>query len=274
MEDLEELEELIGERGLSQHRDAILATARPAILIFLDERTGRSGAGHRGGAGERYGQSRIGGVPDLPESLPWPEDSTGRTRLAFLLQINFSELPVFAGTPFPRRGMLYLFGGADGENMGRVMVYTGSEPLLPTDPPSGKPYTDHGYDDLVPHRLGFQVAPDVPRWATRDFYALCESLGPEYEGEYEYEDALHDLGNTLSAGAVGKLLGHLSGIGYDPREHMAAEDAVDWINLLQVESDDEVNVCFSDAGYLQVLVHPEALEQLDFSRAYVSLESS
>ncbi|MHC5772243.1 MAG: DUF1963 domain-containing protein [Nostoc sp.] len=31
---------------------------------------------------------------------------------------------------------------------------------------------------------------------------------------------------------------------------------------------------FSDAGYLQVLIHGEDLKQLDFSTVYVNLESS
>ncbi len=283
MDDLEELEELIEECGLSGHRDAILATAKPAVFIYLDERP----------AG-RNGESRIGGIPDLPESLPWPDDPTGRRRLCFLMQISLHELPVFAQSPFPRRGMLYLFGDEGGRDAGRVMVYTGREPLLPTEPPVGKPLATDAYDDLVAHRIGFQFAPDVPRWATRDFYELCKSFGPEHEGEFEYEDALDSLGHVLSEGAVGKLLGHAAGIGHDPREDayvvrevnpalrydFAERGTLDmsrvanWHNLLKVHSSDEVNLVFSDSGYLQALVHRDDLERLDFSRAYVDLQSS
>jgi hypothetical protein len=283
MDDLEELEELIDEHGLSEHRDVILATAMPAVFIYLDER--RAG---------RIGESRIGGIPDLPESLPWPHDPTGARKLCFLMQISLYELPVFDETPFPRRGMLYLFGDQCGGDAGRVMVYTGREPLLPTEPPAGKPFATDAYDDLVPHRIGFQFTPDVPRWATGDFYALCKALGPEHEGEYEYEDALDSLGHALSGGAVGKLLGHASGIGHDPREDayvvrevnpawrydfakrgtLDMSPVANWHNLLKVHSSDEVNLMFSDSGYLQALVHRNDLERLDFSRVYVDLQSS
>jgi uncharacterized protein YwqG len=257
MDDLEELEELIDEQGLSEHRDTILATAKAAVFIYLDERAPR-----------QIGESRIGGIPDLPESLPWPEDLTGRGKLCFLLQINLLELPVFDGTPFPRRGMLYLFGDDGGADAGRVIVHAGREPLLPAEPPTGKPFATGAYDDLLPHRIGFQMAPDVPRWATDDFYALCESLGEEEE------DALHDLAGALSGRAVGKLLGHVSGIGYDPRKDVDTDEAASWVNLLEVQSKQEINLQFGDSGYLQALVHRSDLERLDFSQAYVNVQSS
>jgi uncharacterized protein YwqG len=102
------------------------------------------------------------------------------------------------------------------------------------------------------------------------------------------------LGRTLSENTVGKLLGHVSGIGHDPREdayvvrevnpewlynyeqHRTLDmtRAQNWHNLLEVESSISVDLTFGDAGYLQVLVHGEDLKRQDFSRVYVNLESS
>jgi uncharacterized protein YwqG len=257
MDDLEELDELIDEHGLSEHRDVILPTAKPAVFIYPDERP----------AG-RIGESRIGGIPDLPESLSWPDDPTGRRKLCFLMQISLYELPVFDGTPFPRRGMLYLFGDEGGGDAGRMMLHTGREPLLPTEPPAGKPFATDACNDLVPHRIGFQMAPDVPRWSTADFFALCGSWGQEDE------DALHDLAGAISLRAVGKLLGHVSGIGHDPRDSMGTDEPASWVSLLELNSQQDLNLEFSDSGYLQALVHRNDLERLDFSRVYVNLQSS
>ena len=123
------------------------------------------------------------------------------------------------------------------------------------------------------------------RWATNDFYALVEHID---------EEKLDDIGRALSKNSIGKLLGHVSGIGHDPREgaYIVREVNPDWLynyeqrrtldmtpaknwqNLLMVDSSNSVNLMFGDAGYLQVLVHAEDLKRQDFSRVYLNLESS
>jgi uncharacterized protein YwqG len=47
-----------------------------------------------------------------------------------------------------------------------------------------------------------------------------------------------------------------------------------WQNLLTLGTIDEVDLVWGDAGYLQVLIRDTDLQQLDFSRVYVDLESS
>jgi uncharacterized protein YwqG len=50
--------------------------------------------------------------------------------------------------------------------------------------------------------------------------------------------------------------------------------ALHWQNLLQIDSSRRVNLMIGDVGYLQLLVHHEDLKSLNFSRIYVTLESS
>ncbi|HST59876.1 MAG TPA: YwqG family protein [Longimicrobium sp.] len=277
--DLEELEGLIRDHGLEAHRDAIVATVRPAILLRL----GEAGQG-------MAGESRIGGIPDLPDSLPWPTDPRLGRNLTFLLQIDLAALPAFPGNPLPAAGMLYLFADENEDDPQQLVLYTGSEPLRPRRPAPGAAFVTDWYDRLVPHRLLFDLVADVPRWATEDFYALLQSL----DGAHDEEDGLGDLGHAVSAAAVGKLLGHASGIGHDPREdaYVVREENPAWLydyqkrgtldmsragrwhNLLEVDSTNEVNLMFGDAGYLQVLVHADDLHRQDFSRVYVNLQSS
>jgi hypothetical protein len=274
--DTEQLEDLVRGHGLWEHREAILAASRPAIYMYL----GAAGQGETG-------RSRIGGIPDLPASLPWPRDPLGR-HLRFILQVAFAHLPEYPGSPLPVRGMLYLFADDMEHRAEQVVVYTGSEPLWPRHADPGAEFVTDWYDGLVPHRLEFQLAADVPRWATSDFHALCEALGPDGE------DRLGDLASELSEDSVGRLLGHVAGIGVDPREDAyvarevnpawvydyakrAALDmsrAASWHNLLEVDSSRAVNLAFSDSGYLQVLVHEDDLRRQDFSRVYVNVESS
>lgn len=272
------LEEAIREHGLEAHREAILATARPAVYLRLGE----------AGQGD-VGQSRMGGIPDLPDSLPWPVDPLlGRLR-SFLVQINLAQVPDFADNPLPRNGMLYVFADENEDRADQLIVHTGDEPLRPRPPAPDAQFVTDWYDDLVPHRLTLVLGADVPRWATDDYQALIEAVGDD-------DFALDDLAGTLSGGQgrAGKLLGHASGIGHDPREDayvvrevnaewlynyeqrgtLDMSGAARWTNLLEVESVQAVNLLIGDAGYLQVLAHEDDLRRHDFSRVYVSMESS
>lgn len=274
--DLKDLTTLIHEHGLSEYQDEILASVRPAILLKL----GQAEPGHKG-------QSRIGGVPDLPLSIPWPKNSLLDRYLCFILQINFAELPTFPDNPLTKRGMLYLFASESSNSAEQLVFYDGSEPLEPIHLSQDTRLITDCYDNLVTHRLEFELFPDIPRWATNDFERLCARLNLD-------ELKLNDLGRTLSENSVGKLLGHVSGIGHDPREDayivrevnpewlynyeqrqtLDMTRAQNWHNLLEVDSSRAVDLMFSDAGYLQVLIHTEDLKRLDFSTVYVNLESS
>jgi hypothetical protein len=274
--DLEQFTTLIHEHGLSEYQDQILASVRPAILLRL----GQAEPGHKG-------QSRIGGVPDLPLSIPWPQNAPSSSYLCFILQINFAHLPTFSENPLTKRGMLYLFADESENSAEQLVFYDGSEPLEPAHLPEDTRLITDWYENLVTHRLEFEFFPDIPRWATNDFYGLCDRLNLD-------ELKLNDLCRTLSKNSVGKLLGHASGIGHDPREDayivrevnpewlynykqrqsLDMARAQNWHNLLEVESSTTVNLMFGDAGYLQVLIHGEDLKRLDFSAVYVNLESS
>lgn len=272
---LEPLIALIQVQGLSTHQAELLACARPAIALHL----GQAQPG-------QVGQSRIGGVPDLPTSIAWPQDDRGHEFLCFLLQINLAELPVFAENPFPSQGMLYLFA-AEEEAPEQLILYTGSEPLTPAVPPAASQFVTDWYADLIPHQLTFGLFADLPRWATAEQAALCDRLELD-ENDYD------NLTRSIAPDSIGKLLGHVAGIGHDPREdaYVVREVNPEWLydyeqrgrldmtgaqrwgNLLQVNSCDEVGLLIGDAGYLQLLVHEDDLQQQDFSRIYVNLESS
>lgn len=272
---LESLIALIERQGLSAYQAELLATVRPAIGLHL----GQAQPGH-------VGQSRIGGVPDLPASIAWRQDDRLHKYLDFLLQINLAELPIFPQNPFPQQGMLYLFA-SDNEAPEQFVFYTGSEPLMPAQLPETAQFATDWYEDLIAHQLTFTLFADLPRWATNDYQALCAR--PELD-----EDRYEELTRSLCEPSVGKLLGHVAGIGHDPREdaYVVREVKPEWLynyeergkldmtgaqrwrNLLQVDSIEAVRLMFGDAGYLQLLVHDDDLQRQNFLRLYVNLESS
>jgi hypothetical protein len=274
--DTKQLQVLIDSHGLSAQQKLLIDAVRPAITIQLAE-TGPGLAG----------QSRIGGLPDLPASLEWPR-AAADTLMSFILQINLAELPTFAENSLPQCGMLYLFLDENDYTAHQLLVYTGDEPLMSRAVPPDVPFATDWYENLKPHQLSFALRPDLPCWASDDFYGLCEQLGPNGE------DQLDEIGRALSAGSIGKLLGHVAGIGHDPRRdayvvrevhpawrfdsaRLAEIDlspAQYWQNLLMVDSIRAVDLMFGDAGYVQILIHENDLRQQDFSRVFVNLESS
>ncbi|MBE9181178.1 DUF1963 domain-containing protein [Oculatella sp. LEGE 06141] len=272
---VEPLVSLIQAQGLAAYQTELLAHVRPAIALHLEP--AQPG---------QVGHSRIGGVPDLPASIAWLQDDRLNKYLCFLLQINLADLPVFAESPFPRQGMLYLFADEDGEPE-QVVLYTGSESLTPALLPNEAEFVTDWYVDLIEHQLTFTLFADLPRWATDDYQALCDRL---QLNENSYDDLIH----AIDTNSIGKLLGHVAGIGHDPREDayivreinpnliydyqqrskLDMTGARRWCNLLQVNSSQAVDLLFGDSGYLQLLVHDHDLQRQDFSRVYINLESS
>ena len=62
------------------------------------------------------GQSKVGGNPDLPESLPWPAEEETASPLAFIAQINLGEVHKHdLSGRLPEKGMLWFFTIADGD---------------------------------------------------------------------------------------------------------------------------------------------------------------
>jgi predicted DNA-binding protein (MmcQ/YjbR family) len=93
------LARLIGLHQLSHHREAIEQLLQNAVLLVTSP------------ADEEkilLGQSRVGGLPDLPTGWAWPTFN-GR-RLAFLAQVNLAEIePSIKMQPLPTTGILYFF---------------------------------------------------------------------------------------------------------------------------------------------------------------------
>lgn len=83
--------------GLARRREQILATKKSSFVLKTSPLAdGRA----------TVGSSRIGGLPDLPKDIAWPQYKNGKP-LAFLAQINLGEIP--SGSPLPESGILWFF---------------------------------------------------------------------------------------------------------------------------------------------------------------------
>src|SRR5260221_11570129 len=99
MKDTESLSRLIEEVGWANRAAQLLSFVKPSIAITthrVDEQA------------LKIGTSKIGGSPDLPYDIVWPE-YRGQA-LDFVAQINLSEIREYdLERLYPSTGMLYFF---------------------------------------------------------------------------------------------------------------------------------------------------------------------
>lgn len=272
-----DLRQQIEEYGLSQLNDVLVGKIRPTIYL----RVGQAGQDER--------QTRIGGVPDLPEMVAWPTDYSG-DHLTFALQINLQDIPRFAGNPFPERGLLSVFVGMDEpatDVTHAIFLFPDVEKCLRRDPPSET--VSDTFSEVQPHHLTVTLGVSLPFWATNEYSELTDNLSEDEQDAYS--DLSRDL---IPEGTIVRLLGHAAGIGSDPREDayvvrevnpewlykydqrakLDMQNANHWQHLLTIDSDDKLDLGIWDAGYLQFLIKDTDLAGLNFAQVYAAVESS
>ena len=160
--------------------------ARPAVYAF------RPYPPHR----EKHGRSKVGGLPDLPNSLPWPkapghgDQIKADLPLHFLAQIDLADLP-WRPEGIPDTGMLFFFGRFDGSlswsepgvasaNDIRVLYdadYAGAPTAFPKNLPSLRDGNYHF--DLLFGLPGDEKSRVFPEWPLK--FAKVETM-PATEG--------------------------------------------------------------------------------------------
>lgn len=106
---------------------------------------------------KKIGNSRIGGVPDLPANLEYPtkKDAEETKHYVFIAQINLEEIPFGNNSIYPQTGILYFYIHHDDDSMSKVehkVVYSNSPQtqLCKFEPPSNIKYTQAYYDKPFP----------------------------------------------------------------------------------------------------------------------------
>jgi uncharacterized protein YwqG len=236
------------------------------------------------------GQSKLGGKPDLPETIDWAKDQGGAS-LAFVGQINLEEVEgLDTENLLPKTGILYFFYDATQEFYGedlaqkdkfRVIYYDGDLSLLkrnnfPSDLPKN--------------------ATDVARFSAAKINPKKEISFPSngdkiYDKlkEKDFEKFEELTGDELST----KLLGYSNNLqnpmemdcelitngidldNYESKEAKALEpNFADWKLLLQVDScsDGEGSMDFAGGGVIYYWIKKDDLLNKNFDKAWFSMQ--
>ncbi len=242
------------------------------------------------------GASRLGGQPDLPPSLPWPRREG--VQLAFLAQIrlsDFGRLPEMSEFPFG--GWLYFFYDAQEQPWGfspadrgcwRVLRYDGpldeltrtvpedlpAECLFP--PCSVRVELEYNLpaEEVVLGTLGVEFDEEE----SEAYAALQEQInGPEDAVRHRmfgFADEIQgDMRLECQLVSNGLYCGNASGY-EDPRAAELEAGAMDWLLLLQLDTDEEgPNWMWGDCGRLYFWIREQDLAQGALDDVWVILQS-
>ncbi|UOX85766.1 YwqG family protein [Amycolatopsis sp. FBCC-B4732] len=273
-----------------EHLPAELAAAwtglfRPGIRLVTD------------GEGARVG--RLGGAPVLPADAQWPE-WPGRGPLDFLASVDCAALPRESlSIPLPAAGtLLFFYFDADRRGSDDIPVLEDVDAarvvFVPAGGPSAERAAPDGLDPYPARDLFGEVVATAPERehilldqtrtasgetldeAAEEVQIPGEFVGSEVFGELAAQargrGPEHQVGGFAAPvqGAVeNEIAAHVLG-GY--RDPGLAEEAAQWVLLAQIDTDDEADMIWGDAGMLYWVIRSDDLEAGRFDRARCTLQ--
>ena len=167
--------------------DEMIEAVRPCVCCRHPDKVEKGQTIHAG-------RSKVGGLPDLPADLSWPEGDDGR--LAFVAQIDLEEVkPLDLQGSLPGAGMLYLFAFADGD-MAYSYELEGEECLRLLHTSSAELHAAEAPDDLE-----FDVFPECPLIFHQGLCVVNSEMG------HDIKDAVLGVVKDLVEGGIHVSLG-------------------------------------------------------------------
>lgn len=211
----------------------------------------------------KIGESKFGGFPDLPVNLEWPKNGEGEP-LAFIGQINFEDVFEYdLDNHLPSEGILFLFwdvGMAEGKgNPAKVIYYKGDFGELK------RLYRKADKDDktiFLSCILEFQTEISIPDFESNEI-ELLELDEDEEEAYYDFYDEVEALYDK-DFDYIHRMLGYPYVI--QNAVYFNEDDDQNTRLLLQVDSDDNANMMWGDAGIIYFLIDEDDLSVQDFSK--------
>ena len=227
------------------------------------------------------GFSKIGGLPELPDGMAWPDGDEAPA--AFVAQIDIASFRPHGGFDWlPESGRPYLFfdDGRNGAADCGQVFYTAEPPGPEVAAPAALP-KDRRFDE---RRVGFMRFTSLPSWDWLDEDWPNSSI--DWDGFDLLQDC--DLGDEIEhrvGGYPGEIQGGQMqleceylwrGLARDysqaPPDNLARA-ARQWRLLLQVDSDPALGMNWWDAGRLYVFVRTRDAKKGDFSKTVTLTQS-
>jgi uncharacterized protein YwqG len=238
--------------------------------------------------------SKIGGRPNLGGDFDWP--SYRGQPLAFLAQLSFSELNTTKQFPeYPTRGRLFCFYVQDQSTWGFEPDDVGSWKTIyhedEQDPPTETPYPE-GLDESSRYpekRITAKVVKSYPFWEDKRIKKYWEQDEDFLEQYEEFQNSLFDHGPKHQLGGhpdpqqnpemdeecqlVSNGINCGTAEGYrDSRVPALLKRAKEWVFYFQLDSDEECEMMWGDAGMLYFWIRKEDLKNRRFEKSWMILQ--
>lgn len=240
-------------------------------------------------------KSYFGGTPPISTHYSWPTRH-GRP-LSFLACIDCSELPRTADLDWlPDSGLLLFFydiqdqpwGFDPKDRGGSATVYVPATEVSDRSSLASPPTPLHP-DSVLPKRyVTFHLSKLPPSWETDELKAVGFTdaemdLFMEQRASLYGKQPHHQIGGfadpvqnpemDVECQLVTNGLYCGDGSGYnDPRVAKLKEAAGDWSLLFQMDTDDELNIMWGDAGMIYFWVRRDDARKLKFDNTWVILQ--
>jgi len=237
--------------------------------------------------------SQIGGLPSLPQNVPWPEWKGAP--LAFLCQLDLSEIPeICERNGLPALGILYFFYCQEQETWGFDPIDKGSWRVVYTNSPREKCTEHPAPDGLDPDfvykkkSIVFRPIETYPDCQDDriDSLNLSDRQGDQYvevsTAVFEGEPAHHlfgypapiqgnDMDLECQLVSNGVYCGDASGYNSPQRKALEAHKS-DWVLLFQLDTDDESEMMWGDSGMLYFWIKKDDLKEARFENCWMILQ--
>jgi uncharacterized protein YwqG len=237
------------------------------------------------------GATKMGGVPDLPPNLQWP--TYKGVPQSFIAQFRLSELQTFEiARQLPKQGMLWFFYDANqqtyGENPGdadgwRVRYHPDEQQLkratFPTQLPTKARFHTATLTLTPELTLAQQPQLELPELSWNDDdQAKYDPIFEQFSKEADAQTPRHQLFGypyTLQDDMREQcqLLTNNITSADNPRANEVLKGAHDWQLLLQVDSDDDLNMHWGSAGMLYYWIKQTDLHAQRFDHSWLVLQS-
>ncbi|MBA3708018.1 MAG: DUF1963 domain-containing protein [Planctomycetes bacterium] len=262
----------ISKAGLASFRSEILLSARRSVRLTLTDEEDHI----------RLGNTRFGGTPDLPDSVPYP--MTNGKHWIFHAQIELAPIAPFQ-VYLPRSGLLQFFT-EDEEYAKRAKVLYHPSPSQLRTYHHPDPTKFHDSNISAPYH-GFK-ATSALTYSLPCLYRDDERVNDatrrliEIQDDPQFSEAYRAMGEMLyKEDDTGGEYHHINSYVFtqhESPEERAAEKcgglSDEWMVLLSLGYGRKTGYCFWDAGTLTYSIHKRDLQIADFSNVFASIESS
>jgi uncharacterized protein YwqG len=222
---------------------------------------------------KRPGFSKIGGLPNLPDSVPWPRSRVGPA--AFVAQLDLEVIRRSDGFDWlPLAGCLFVFFDErnNGARDAARVIYSTDEPAVEAAPPSDLP---RGFR-FGERRVAFMPFVSFPSsdWLGSDWPdGIDWESWPFADGADFGDEIEHRVGGYPSEIQGGRMALECEALhrGAPPAYEEAAPDDLvrasrQWRLLVQIDSDPGLGMTWADGGRVYIFVRTPDAKKGDFSK--------